>query len=189
MGLEGNGMGVRRIKRRPPRTKAQLLFEIRKRVAREGPRTPWADPQSAAVYGAEHYGDCVPESKFRSHVEILNFVNMVRSSKTWRKRWYNQKPVVYKSSPSASYAWGGHAWSRARGKYPHLSYPNSPEGRALHVILHELAHCITGPSHGHDRVFIGVLLKLVHQFEGAWYAKELRRRFIQTGALPRKKRK
>jgi putative metallohydrolase (TIGR04338 family) len=50
-------------------------------------------------------------------------------------------------------------------------------GRVELFLLHELAHCVGGPGHGHGPLFCSVYLGLVRRFIGIESANELRENF------------
>lgn len=112
------------------------------------------------------------DARFKSRVQVRTFVREI-------EKYIGRKIRVKFLSAKAGWAWGGHG---------SIELPDAGHGRTLHTIVHEIAHCVAGPC-GHDPKFIRVLLRLVKEFEGAHFAREMEKRMYQTGALKRPKRK
>jgi putative metallohydrolase (TIGR04338 family) len=70
-----------------------------------------------------------------------------------------------------------------------LSLPDQRWARSVHVIIHEMAHACHPNSECHGRKFCHSLLVLTREFEGAQFARLLRHRLYQTGALKRPRRR
>ncbi len=175
-------------------TKRRMLRKRTEKV-RATIRGPWADPSSANVYAAEHFGMAVSDAQFKTLTDIVNFIQEFRGSKLYRHIW-GRSPLLLKFTSRGSWnAYGGirYVKRKVNGKMrdvvvPTITLPDNRHGHALDTIIHEMAHVLTKGG-GHNERFCRMRLRLSVLFEGAHYARLLRRRYYQTGALRRPKKK
>lgn len=135
--------------------------------------------QTLNVYDAEDFGNATINARLKTQKDVRLLVAAIMSFPYWKRRNKNGRNFKVKfTGKNAKWAYGG---------YSGISLPGNGRGRDVHTIVHEMAHAISSGVHG--REFIKVLLVLTREFEGAHYAKALKERLYQTGALKRPRRR
>jgi len=137
--------------------------------------------QTCNVYDAEQFGNAISDARLKDRKEVLAFVATIKKSKYWqRHNPYRKLHRVKFSGPQGRWASGGR-----RG----IKLPDAPWARTVHNIVHEMAHGCHPNSEMHGKKFIHSLLILTREFEGAAFARSLKKRLYQTGALRRPRRR
>jgi hypothetical protein len=134
------------------------------------------DPQTCRVYDAEDFLTICPVGL--SKLAMGMYLNVVLDDPRWRKKWGTKRLKIVMVSPNTRYA-----RAYVHKGHPYIEIGNSNRQRGMHIILHELAHLLTNSENNHDQRFCKALLYLVEKYNGTLYARKLRHRFRQTGAL------
>ena len=133
--------------------------------------------QTIRTYDAELYGDATNEGVL-SQKQVEQLVYKIGVSDWFQRRWPvptgTEIKIIWRA-PQARWAWG----SPTR-----IEIPNNSFGRSIHTIVHEMAHAATGAL-GHGPKFLKALLYLTRHYEGIEYARQLKKRLRETGALKR----
>lgn len=137
--------------------------------------------QTCNVYDAEQYGCAVSIAKLKNRQEVLAFIAQIKKSKYWRK--HNPCHKVHR----VKFTGRGARWASAGRR--RMELPDNPWARNVHVIVHEMAHGCHPNSEMHGKKYIHSLLILTREFEGTVFARTLKERFYQTGALKRPRRR
>lgn len=135
-----------------------------------------ADPQALRVYDAEDSGTRDPRGLDRRSFRCI--VNDVCHDPRWIRKWGRQKPRFLWRSRSATFS-----FATERNGKPVIALSQSNIDRGMHMILHEMAHLMCPLGAGHSPRFCRTLLYLYERYAGTVYAKALRKRYRQTGAL------
>ncbi len=149
------------------------------------------DSQQSKVYKAERdvfssvpFGPTLGTPEFRTVAECHAFVNQVIGSRWWVNRAGRIDIEITDgrgSQNAFAYRLPDH-----KDSVPHLRLSLPRWARSRIVILHELAHCITGIKHGyyerdtvpfHGREFCSHLLALVKRWLGPDQARALQAAF------------
>lgn len=126
--------------------------------------------QTIRCYKGEQWNS-FGDARFRNQKQIRRFVREI-------SKYLGRRVPLKFLSAKAQWAWGG----------PHgIELPDGGHGRTLHTIVHEVSHFVAGPV-GHDAKFIRTMIRLVAQFEGLYFARELEKRMYKIGALKRRRK-
>lgn len=175
-----NASPRKKIRQQRPMTAREVRQEVNLNQAKGG---VWASRQTCAVYTAEQVTGFY--ARFKNTAEVVHFLFRIRQDPKWIARWGSTPLNIVLKSRRPSVAEGGIKPYKVKGKVvyqPWLCLPQNPFGRSVHTVVHEMAHALTAQGR-HDARFCRALIYLTRQFEGESYARELKRRLYQTGAL------
>ena len=108
---------------------------------------------------------------FRDSEALGAFLTSVCRSKIWKVKWKKTKLRVYLRPRWVTTARGGRTKN-----FPFIEIPDSPFGKSVHTIIHELAHALSGDG-THGPRFLKSMLRLMREFEGIHFAETLEKKW------------
>lgn len=135
----------------------------------------FGSPSKTDVRVSKHAQRCLvidvrgERADYPSVQAVQAYVDEVRTSAPFRRRWGHRYLRVY-SNHSGTSRGGGGVLNMAPAHRDHEE-----------TILHEIAHNVAGPEHLHGPVFAATLLELVKIVMGPEHAARLRQAYAQHG--------
>lgn len=130
-----------------------------------------------AVYRAEWRTLDPVARRFPTMAALQSYVDHLTMSEWWDEHFpaaRDRHPVVEARSSSARF-------SVCSGDV--IAIINSPTGRTMSTVLHELAHYATASADGHGPIFRNAMIKLVRHEMGIYAAVELEQAYREEMTL------